>query len=160
MIATRASSRIIVSFCLTLLTANFGCGGGSSSNSDCQKICSGMASRCGAPQSSCEQSLCPTIPLAGCYAAIEAAACTDLENVTGSWADLCFPKCSAIDAQCNGDGTISMCTDDIEVGELRSATVICSELCSYNSGSYSGSCGASYGSQMSSTGNDVCWCKS
>ena len=129
MIATRASSRIIVSFCLTFLAASFGCGGGSGSSSDCQRICSSLASRCGAPQSDCEQNLCPIVPVAGCYAAMETATCADLEATTGSWADLCFPKCSTLDAQCNGDGTIYMCTDDMEIGALRSATVVCSDLC-------------------------------
>ncbi|MBN9161784.1 MAG: hypothetical protein J0I07_12530, partial [Myxococcales bacterium] len=66
--------------------------------------------------------------------------------------DTCFPPCSGTLATCNGDGSLTVCTTAGTTNVLD-----CEQACKADRGrAYSGTCGLSYGVQVSD--RPQCWC--
>jgi hypothetical protein len=130
--------------------------GGAGGLAACRALCQRTVGRCPVDitQSDCELAVCSIVAPAGCYDALDGATCAEVSS-GGTWIPVCYSACSAVAAYC-GSGTLTKCTDLL--GQLRVATYNCSDLCVLQGTTYSGSCGTSYGSQVSSTGLSVCWC--
>jgi hypothetical protein len=150
-------------YLLGLVPAAFGiaCGGEddhAGAARECETLCQDVATRCpgAVTVADCEEAFCPLVAPAGCHEALSKSSCADAET-GASWLDICLPPCSAPTAQCNGNTSITQCVD--AGGQLRSATLLCEAICEQKDGTYSGTCSATYGSQASSTGLPVCWCR-
>jgi hypothetical protein len=86
-----------------------------------------------------------------------AAGCAELAKGLDndpSFASACFEPCSAgAPRRCLADGRIAICTDS---GWTLNAA--CSWVCSTQNGIWLGACGTEFRGQLSSSGEDVCWC--
>lgn len=154
-------SRMRGCWCLVALFGLLGCKGGEDDEqaSRCEQLCQSVDARCGTSDlQDCTTTLCGLVtPPAGCLDAVETAACTDLEQLTGSWLDVCFPPCDERGATCDDD-RVTQCTDEI-TGDLRRVVTDCVDACEDADRTYSGTCDDNYGSQQSQTGFDICWCE-
>ena len=61
-------------------------------------------------------------------------------------------SCTVSDTKCEGNSIVMDCTNDYK------CKMKCTEVCAMSSNSYTGTCSRSYQDQVSSTGDDVCWC--
>jgi hypothetical protein len=66
-----------------------------------------------------------------CAQAVEAAPCSEHALDVPSWENVCFPKCSMGQAQCNTDGTVTICSPYLNgAADLRWMTFLCATICS------------------------------
>jgi hypothetical protein len=132
---------VLAVFCLA------GCGGGGGGSDICNAL-----DACGVGGADCETTFEALILPGGCEEAIIAADCTDHQQETPSYTDLCFPPCGADSALCTGD-IITACYQG------RTMTSNCPGVCELAGRTYSGVCADEYQGQQSETGMDVCWCE-
>jgi hypothetical protein len=123
---------------------------------DTTSACNKMINECkqAITQADCELSFEFLRVTPECANLFNTASCQDLTANGSSFEDTCFPKCTTPGSQtCNGDGTITICSD-------QSRTLIgdCAATCQkVLNKSYSGTCGTSYAGQTSD--KDKCWCQ-
>ncbi len=101
----------------------------------------------------CQRQFTAVLVSGTCADALSSASCADLTSSTSPVVDTCFPPCSGTLASCNGDGSITICTSAGTTNVLD-----CEEACKADGGrAYSGTCGTSYGAQVSE--QPQCWCQ-
>jgi hypothetical protein len=110
----------------------------------------------------CNQDGWLIVPSTKCLNAIEKASCDEHDTLgIGSYYDICFPSCSEESTSCTKDDTMETCIETGS-GDLVSMTVTCESICqsAEESKPYAGVCGKKTATgQVSSTGEDVCWCE-
>lgn len=158
---THPSSRVLLMLAALALPGSTGCGdsdSGPGATGECERVCSDARARCpnSGLDSDCEKIFCAMAPPQGCFDAFSASNCSEVKT-GGGWDDACFPPCTTPEYVCNG--SVSMTTCSVMSGTLRSITIDCGQLCAGSGMAYTGVCGEYYGSQKSTSGHAVCWCK-
>lgn len=119
-----------------------------------EKLCSRLVTECGQPvtMEDCERQFTAILVTGTCADALSSASCAELTSSTSYVQDACFPPCTGTLATCNGDGSITICTTAGTTNVLD-----CEDACKADGArAYSGTCGLSYGAQVSD--RPQCWC--
>ena len=143
-------------------TGTGGTGGTSSSGSstdrvqlDVERLCGRLVNEWGqgTTLADCRRQYVAVLVTSTCASALTSAACADLISSTSSVNTTCFPACSGALASCNGDGTITICT------ESGTTTILsCAEECqAEGTGTYKGTCGQTLKDQTAD--RPQCWCE-
>lgn len=145
-----------VLFACSSSSTGSGAGGGAHGNPvDAPSVCNRLVGECKQPitQAQCEQTFGVLLVSADCQAKFNSATCEEINQSGSGFDETCFPDCTAPSTQtCNGDGTITICSD-----EKRTLVADCAATCKSVSKTYSGTCGKSFGAQTATS--DKCWCQ-
>jgi hypothetical protein len=119
-----------------------------------EKLCSRLVSECkqAVTTEDCRRQFIAILVTGTCADALSTASCADLTSSTSQAIQTCFPPCSGTLASCNGDGSITICTTAGTTNVLD-----CEDACKADGRAYSGTCGTSYGAQVSDRAQ--CWCQ-
>jgi hypothetical protein len=137
-----------------------GSSGGSSGSSmrrpiNSEKLCTRLISECrqAVTMEACLAQFTGVLVTGACADALATGSCADLTTSSSPLLDVCFPPCSGTLSSCNGDGSITICTTAGTTNVLD-----CETACKADGArAYSGTCGTSYGAQVSD--RPRCWCK-
>lgn len=120
-----------------------------------EKLCTRLIDECKqvVTMADCQLQFTALLVSGACADALSSASCAELTSSTSSVLETCFPRCSGTLASCNGDGSITICTSAGTTNVLD-----CEAACKADGNrAYSGTCGLSYGAQVSD--RPQCWCK-
>jgi hypothetical protein len=123
-------------------------GGGSWASQFCAKV-----SSCGESLAMCQATFDAVVVSSSCQQMLADISCADLTGpTTPAWVTACFPVCAASSPPaCTGNATLTECDQGMTL------VLDCSEVCTAEALSYTGTCGTSFGSQTSATVK--CWCR-
>ncbi len=120
-----------------------------------EKLCTRLIGECkqSVTMEACKSQFTAVLVTGACADALATGSCADLTSSTSPLLETCFPPCSGTLASCNGDGSITICTTAGTTNVLD-----CEEACKADGArAYSGTCGTSYGAQVSE--RPQCWCQ-
>jgi len=136
---------------LACSSGSSGGGGATSAAAAASQFCA-TATSCGQTVSMCQGLFSALLLSESCQQDLENVTCAQLAAPSPpAWWSSCFPPCTGSGSTCNGDSTITICSDDATL------LVDCSGVCAAESLTYTGTCATSYGSQTSTT--PKCWCQ-
>ena len=119
-------------------------------------FCARLTNECGSgiDQATCVRTYTPVRVTTGCATAVTTATCADLLSVSSTVSQTCFPTCtSSTLATCNGNGTITVCTE-IGVQNVDDCSATCT---AQGYSAWTGICASTYNGQVSD--RDQCWCQ-
>ncbi len=139
-------------FFLSLSAAVAACSSSSGGGSWASQFCA-KASACGGSIAMCQAVFDAIVVSSSCQQMLADISCADLAASTPpAWFTACFPTCAASSPPaCTGNTTLTECEQGMTL------VLDCSEVCTAEALSYSGTCGTSFGSQTSATVK--CWCR-
>lgn len=123
---------------------------------DVQGFCARLANECGAgvDQATCVRTYLPVRVTNDCATLVTTATCADLLSSASTVSQTCFPTCtSSVLATCNGNGTITVCTDN-GVQNVDDCQATCT---SQGYSGWTGICASTYNGQVAD--RDQCWCQ-
>jgi hypothetical protein len=122
---------------------------------DANTLCTRLINQCGQSiiLADCIKSYASLRVDPTCMTGIASATCADLGDPSSAVMQTCFPPCNGTLASCNGDGTISTCTQ-----EGATQVFDCRDYCiSQGFTAYTGTCDVSYQGQTAAA--PQCWCQ-
>jgi len=120
-----------------------------------EKLCTRLIEECGqvVTMEDCKRQFVAILVTGACADALATGSCADLTSSTSPIISTCFPPCSGTLSTCNGDGSVTICTTSGTTNVLD-----CEEACKADGArAYSGTCGLSFGAQVSD--RPQCWCQ-